>query len=190
MHPSLARMLGKELASAALTESKYVFVATHSAEFVMGAILSGADVNIIRLTYDNNNDVATARLLPSEELKQLMNDPMLRSVGVLSGLFFQNVIVTEGDSDRAFYQEINERLTAEGDSRAIPHALFLNAGNHQTIPSIITPLRKLGIPAAAIYDLDVIKLGKQEWKKNLELLRCQRLNMIAMKASEKLFLMR
>jgi hypothetical protein len=37
---------------------------------------------------------------------------MLRSVGVLSGLFFQNVIVTEADADRAFYQEVNDRLIA------------------------------------------------------------------------------
>src|SRR5215470_720289 len=138
LHPSLARTLGRELASAARSEQKYVFAATHSADFVMGAIQSGAIVNIIRLTW--SNEVATARLLPSAELVLLMNDPMLRSVGVLSGLFFQNVVVTEADADRAFYHEINERLSAARDPRAIPHPLFLNADNHQTIPAIVAPL--------------------------------------------------
>jgi len=165
LHPSLAQRLGKELAEAARTERKYVFASTHSAHFLMGAIQSGATVNIIRLTWDGT--VATARLLPNDKLKQLMNDPMLRSVGMLSGLFFQNVLVTEGDSDRAFYQEINERLLAESDERAIPHALFLNADNHQTIPKIVEPLRKLGIAAAGIADLDVISKGGKEWTKQL-----------------------
>jgi hypothetical protein len=53
---------------------------------------------------------------------------MLRSVGVLEGLFYNYVIVGEADADRAFYQEINERLPA-------------------AIPKIIEPLRKLGIPS-------------------------------------------
>ncbi len=166
LHPALARRLRRELATAARTEQKFVFVATHSADFLMGAIQSGAIVNIVRLTW--NNDVATARLLASAELATLMNDPMLRSVGVLSGLFFQNVIVTESDTDRAFYQEINERLAAANDPRAIPHALFLNADNHQTIPAIVAPLRGLGIPAVGIADLDVIKRGGAEWSRQLD----------------------
>lgn len=166
LHPSLSRILGKELATAARTEGKFVFAATHSADFVMGAVQSGAVVNIVRLTYSGGT--ASARLLPNAELRTLMNDPMLRSVGVLSGLFFQNVVVTEADADRAFYQEINERLIAARDPRGIPHALFLNADNHQTIPRIMAPLRKLGIATAGIYDLDVIKLGGDEWRHKLE----------------------
>jgi AAA domain, putative AbiEii toxin, Type IV TA system len=165
LHPSLARTLGKELATAANTQKKFVFASTHSADFLMGAIQSGATVNIVRLTW--GDDTATARLLPNAELTQLMNDPMLRSVGVLSGLFSQNVIVTEADADRAFYQEVNERLLAAKDSRAIPNALFLNADNHQTVPAIVAPLRKLGIPAAGVVDLDVIKAGGKDWTRQL-----------------------
>lgn len=166
LHPSLARALGKELATAARAENKFVFASTHSADFLMGAIQSGAIVNIVRLTWDH--DVGSARLLPSDELLRLMSDPMLRSVGILSGLFFQNVIVTEADADRAFYQEINERLSSAQDSRGISHALFLNADNHQTIPAIVAPLRRLGIPTAAIADLDVIKRGGAEWSRQLD----------------------
>jgi hypothetical protein len=166
LHPSLARTLGKELATATAKEEKFVFAATHSADFIMGALQSGATVNIVRLTYAN--DIATARLLPSADLLKLMTDPRLRSVGILSGLFFDNVVVTEADADRAFYQEINERLLAERDERAIPHALFLNADNKHTVPSITAPLRKLGIPTAGVVDIDAVKDGGTVWTRQLE----------------------
>jgi predicted ATPase len=165
LHPSLARKLGKEIATGAATEGKHVFVSTHSSEFLMGAILSGAKVNIIRLTYEG--DVGTARLLPSEELTNLMQDPLLRSVGVLSGLFYNHVIIGEADADRAFYQEINERLLSKNDARGVPHTLFLNAKGKDTIYRIIEPLRKLGIPSAVITDIDIVKNGGQEWTRLL-----------------------
>ena len=137
LHPSLAFSLGKELAKAATSEGKYIFAATHSPQFVMGAIQSGANVNIIRLTYEGGT--RDGPVTSSEELTALMQDPLLRSVGVLSGLFYNHVIVGEADADRSFYQEINERLLAAGDDRGIPHTLFLNADNKQTIPRIIRP---------------------------------------------------
>jgi energy-coupling factor transporter ATP-binding protein EcfA2 len=170
LHPSLAFRLGKELAKGAATEGKDIFAATHSPQFVMGAILSGAKVDIIRLTYDGS--VGTARLLPSSDLTKLMQNPLLRSVGMLSGLFYSYVVVSEADADRAFYQEINERLLAADDARAIPHALFLNADNKQTIPRIIEPLRKLGIPAAGIADIDIVKDGGARMDEPSQSLQC------------------
>jgi len=165
LHPSLSQKLGQQLAKGASTEGKHIFAATHSPQFVMGAILSGAEVNIVRLTHSEN--VGTARVLSSDQLKTLMQDPLLRSVGVISALFYDHVVVVEGDADRAFYQEINERLLAVGDSRGVPHTLFLNAQNKDTIPRIVEPLRKLGIPAAAIVDIDIFKEGGQSWTNHL-----------------------
>lgn len=125
LHPSLAFELGYEVSRAALTADKRVFASTHSPTFVMGCIQSGAPVNIIRLTY--RGGVATARLLPSGEILKLMRNPLLRSTGVLSGLFYEFVIVTESDADRAFYQEINERLLRFKPEWGIPNCLFINA---------------------------------------------------------------
>jgi hypothetical protein len=166
LHPSLVFTLGKELASGAVNEGKHVFAATHSPQFVMGAILSGAKVNIVRLTHADG--IGTARLLSSADLTKLMRDPLLRSAGVLAGLFYDHVIVAEADADRAFYQEINERLLAAQDPRGIAHALFLNAENKQTISRIVEPLRKLGIPTAAIADIDVINEGRGQWTRHLK----------------------
>jgi len=162
LHPSLSYKLGKYISDIMSSSNKRVFVSTHSPNFVMGCIQSGAPVNIVRLTY--RNAVPTARVLPNADILKLMRNPLLRSTGVLSGLFYEFVVVTEADADRAFYQEINERLVAEGNGRGIPNCLFLNAQNKQTVKTIIKPLRKLGIPVAGIVDVDVLKEGGTVWK--------------------------
>lgn len=161
LHPSLASKLGLEISRAALSENKRVFVSTHSPAFVMGCVHSGAPVNIIRLTY--RGGVATSRVLPSKDILELMRNPLLRSTGVLSGLFYEFVVVTESDADRAFYQEVNERLLRFSKGHGIPNCLFINAQNKQTIQTIIRPLRQLGIPAAGIVDIDVLKDGGSTW---------------------------
>jgi hypothetical protein len=164
--PPLAHALGREMAVGAMTEGKQVFVATHSSHFLMGAIATGAAVNIVRLTYDGTT--ARARLLPSSELSTMMYDPMLRSANVLSALFFRGAIVGEADGDRAFYQECNERLISADDGRACGDTLFLNANGKDVIPTIVGPLRRLGIPAASIVDLDVLNQGGETWSRHLK----------------------
>ncbi|QYJ90824.1 ATP-dependent nuclease [Shewanella halotolerans] len=166
LHPSLSFKLGKEVSGIMSDSDKRLFVATHSPNFVMGCIQSGAPVNIVRLTY--RNEVATARVLPNEDILKLMRNPLLRSTGVLSGLFYEFVIVTESDADRAFYQEINDRLLKHSDGRGIPNCLFLHAQNKQTVKTIIKPLRELGIPVAGIVDIDVLKDGGAVWSSFLD----------------------
>lgn len=158
LHPTLSFKLAKHIAKQMSGTDRRLFVSTHSPHFLMGCIASGVQVNVVRLTYRNR--IATARILPNEELAHIMKVPLLRSSGVLSGLFYENVVMTEGDTDRAFYQEINERLIDTDDPNlGIPNCLFLNANGKDQIPTIMEPLRKFGIPVAGIYDLDFIKEG-------------------------------
>ncbi len=161
LHPSLVFKLGLEVSRAALSEDKRVFASTHSPAFVMGCIQSGAPVTIVRLTY--REGIATARVLPSTEILELMRHPLLRSTGVLGGLFYEFVVVTESDTDRVFYQEVNERLLQLKIEWGIPNCLFINAQNKQTIRTILRPLRQLGIPAAAVVDVDILKDGGTNW---------------------------
>lgn len=161
LHPPLSYKLGKEISEASVGTDKRIFVSTHSSNFVMGCIQSGAPVNIVRLTY--RDGVPTARVLPNDDILRLMRNPLLRSTGVLEGLFYEFVIVTESDADRAFYQEINDRLLKYKPEWGIPNCLFLNAQNKQTVRTIIKPLRELGIPSAAIVDVDALKEGGQVW---------------------------
>ncbi|MCF5876232.1 ATP-dependent nuclease [Aeromonas veronii] len=166
LHPSLSFKLGKEVAGIMSESHKRLLVSTHSPNFVMGCIQSGAPVNIVRLTY--RNQVATARILPNKDILKLMRNPLLRSTGVLSGLFYEFVIVTESDADRAFYQEINDRLLKHSDGKGIPNCLFLHAQNKQTVKTIIKPLRELGIPVAGIVDIDILKEGGSVWTSFLD----------------------
>lgn len=174
LHPSLASKLGLEISRAAVQSDKRVFASTHSPAFVMGCIQSGAPVNIVRLTY--RAGVPTARVLPSDEILELMRNPLLRSTGVLNGLFYEFVVVTESDADRAFYQEINERLLRFKPEWGIPNCLFLNAQGKHTLHTIIRPLRKLGIPAAGIVDVDVLKEGGAPWSNIMEATNVPQIN--------------
>ena len=167
LHPTLSFLLGREISrSTPEALQKNVFISTHSASFVMGCIQSGADVNVVRLTY--RNEQATARLIDSATLRNLMRNPLLRSTGVINALFYDYAIVVEADTDRAFYDEINSRLLLAKDDRAIPNCLFLNARNKQTVWEIVRPLRDLGIPVATIVDVDIYKEGGTVWTHFLE----------------------
>ncbi|WP_445244010.1 ATP-dependent nuclease [Microcoleus sp. OTE_8_concoct_300] len=166
LHPSLAFNLGKEIALTSSESEKRIFVSTHSPYFVRGCIQSGAPVNIVRLTY--RGGIPTARVLANKDILRLMRNPLLRSTGVISGLFYEFVVVTEADADRAFYQEINERLLRYQPDMGISNCLFINAQNKQTVQTIIKPLRELGIPAVGIVDIDIVKDGGKVWTGLLE----------------------
>lgn len=156
LHPPLIRKLGRRLTELSQERLGNVFAATHSSDFLIGCIQANPSINVVRLTYKRG--IATARHLPATQLEGMMRNPLLRSAGVLSGLFHEGVVVCEADSDRAFYQEINERLveTKEG---GIDSCLFLNVNGKDQLKDVIQPLRTMGIPAAAVVDLDVIKRG-------------------------------
>lgn len=159
LHPSLQLLLGRHLAVQA-SDQRQVFAATHSPHFLLGCVLSGLPVDVVRLTYKSG--VATARHLESSRLRTLMTDPLFRSVGASTALFYECAVVCEGDADRAFYDEINRRLSVSLDY-AMQHATFLNAHNKQTVVNIVRPLRDIGIPAAFILDIDWLKEDGQVW---------------------------
>jgi predicted ATPase len=161
LHPPLARKLGRNLARAARLAEKNLFVATHSSQFLLGCVESGVPTAVVRLTFGQGR--ATVRHLPSDRLIELMRDPLLRSASVIGALFHAGAVVSESDTDRAFYEEINARLQLEVPPRGALDTVFLNAQNKQTVRRIVRPLRSLGIPAAAVVDLDVIKHGGKEW---------------------------
>lgn len=164
LHPPLARRLGFNLTMLAAQRGASVVAATHSPYFLMGCIEAQQGVNIVRIGY--RDGVPTARALPAEELRKMMNDPLLRSTGVLSALFHPAAVVCEGGSDRAFYEEINERLRKKESDAAddagsqleyIDGCLFIDAHSKQSVPKLLGALRRMGIPAAGIVDLDVLK---------------------------------
>jgi len=158
LHPSLARLLASNMGEIAKKREASLIVSTHSAEFLIGCLEKVDDVSVVRLTYKDK--IATARELNHADLKEMMRDPLLRSTKTLEGLFHNAVIISESDTDRAFYDEINRRLQP---SRGIGQALFINGQNKQTVHRILNPLRKIGVPAVGIVDLDMIKEKGTNW---------------------------
>jgi energy-coupling factor transporter ATP-binding protein EcfA2 len=158
LHPPLARRLGANLSTLAAERGSCVFAATHSPDFLMGCIESGVDVNIVRLGYRNN--IATAHLLPQDELKAMMVDPLLRSTGILGAVFHQAAVVVEGDSDRTFYSEVTERLRLHEPAThpaVMRDCVFLNAQGKATVSRILAALRRLGVVSCGIIDLDLLR---------------------------------
>ncbi|HYW12166.1 MAG TPA: AAA family ATPase [Longimicrobium sp.] len=160
LHPPLVRKLGKRLTQLAAERGANLLAATHSPDFVMGCITSGQSVNIVRLTY--RKGIPGARLLSADKLQTMMRDPLLRSTGVLGALFHEGAVVCEADADRVYYAEVNERLLAHRAGGA-DGVVFLNAQNKQTVRRIIRPLREMGLPAAAVLDLDLLK-GREDFR--------------------------
>ena len=79
-----------------------------SEDFLRGCVQEGPEVNVVRLTYEDG--VASARILAADRIQTIMRDPLFRSTGVLSSLFYRGAVVCEADTDRAFYGEVNDRL--------------------------------------------------------------------------------
>ncbi len=154
LHPTLARRLGERLARTARERNANLMVATHSAEFLMGCVAEVPETAIVRLGYERG--VATARPLAGSDVARLVRDPLLRSADALGALFSRAAVVCEGDADRALYDEINRRLLGTAGRSGALDTVFLNAQNWQTIPRIAAPLRLLGIPTAAVLDLDAM----------------------------------
>ena len=153
LHPPLARRLGKELTEAANRLQASAFIATHSANFLMGCVAGSPLVNIVRLTFKGGSP--SARLLTHGRLKELIKSPLMRSTGVLAALFHEGAVVCEADADRAFYEEINSRLDAANPSQS-SEAIFINAHSKQSTAKIAGPLRQMGIPAAVVIDFDIV----------------------------------
>jgi len=164
LHPSLAFRLGKELGQIQQNKEKRIFVSTHSSHFLLGCIQSGCPISIIRLDYKNG--VGSARRLEKNLLSNLTNKPLLRSLRLFDGLFFHSVIVVEGDSDRILYNEINERLLQFKKGKGLLNCLFINVPGKDVIYQVIKPLRVLGIPSAAIFDIDIFEIvNSATWPK-------------------------
>ncbi len=160
LHPPLAKKLGYQLANISKERDGVLLASTHSADFLIGCIQSGQPVQIVRLQYQKGE--SSIRVIDPQTLISLFRDPLLRSANVISALFYDGVIVCEADGDRVFYNEILHRLN-EANSSTLS-ILVLNARGKQSIRNLIGTLRKFGIPAAAICDIDIIKDGGATWK--------------------------
>ena len=158
LHPPQAFRLGQFIASQA-SLSRQIVVATHSADVLRGIIFQSSDAQIVRI--DRIDDSNVVKPLDPAELKKLSLDPLLSASGVLDGLFYSGVVVTEADADSRFFQSLATKINSGLDIH------FVNADNKQTVPKVLAAYKKLGVRCAGIVDIDVLN-NAGEFKKQLE----------------------
>jgi len=74
----------------------------------MGCVQATKEVRVVRLEYSEGK--SRGRMVDPAQLEKLFKNPLMRSTNAISGLFYDGVVVTESDNDRAFYGEIYHRL--------------------------------------------------------------------------------
>lgn len=150
LHPPQARNLGKFIGRYGTSTETATFVATHSSEILRGAIQTGQDIQIVRLTKKNGSFVG--HLVPSGVLAEAVKKPTVRAESVLDGIFAQSVLIVEADGDRLVYQSVLDTLVDE--FRVDVH--FTTVGGVGGIGDTCNLYRTLNIPIGVIADLDLI----------------------------------
>lgn len=151
LHPPQMRRLGFTLAAEV---SGQLIVATHSSDIMRG-FLEGTkgDVRILRIRRDGEiNRVAEA---PGDVIKELWTRPELRYSNALEGVFHEQTIICEDDSDCRLFNAVADNLAAADQEQWLDTAYVPTGGKHG-IPKVATVLRRIGVPIKAIFDLDFL----------------------------------
>ncbi len=149
LHPPQAYVMGRAIAS--LTGAGHqIMVATHSADVLRGLLAEGNDLQVVRLASDDNQ--FTIRVLDTEVLKKIADDPVLSSVRVLDGLFYNSVVIVESDGDLVVYRRVLELIDASGTVH------FVNSYAKQVSSKLAEPFNALGVPCAIIVDFDILRV--------------------------------
>ena len=148
LHPPLAKQLGEIIAESA-SENKQIFISTHSVDLLKGILNVNKDINVIRIT--RNNNINEFNLLDRKRIEQIISNPMLSSSNVLNGLFCEKVYICEAESDEEIFQSLHDKVNSY-DS-----AFFTHGKNKQTLKDIANAYNELNIPNYRIYDFDILR---------------------------------
>lgn len=154
LHPPQAAALGRIIGETAKGPGSIV-LATHSSDLLRGIMSARSDVTIVRLSRKASG--TNGHILDTSEIKTIIETPLLNSTRVLDSLFYQGVVIMEGDSDRAFYEKI-ARTYFDGEVH------YLHAHNKQTVYQLIKPYVNASVNFAAILDFDILR-DREDLKK-------------------------
>lgn len=151
LHPPQMKKLGETLASEVKGQ---MMVATHSADIMRG-FLEGTkgNVRIIRLQRDDNG--GTIHEADPSAIRELWNRPNLRFSNALDGIFHEQVIICEDDSDCRLYNYTAEWMKSNYGHQILDTS-YVPAGGKSAIHGIASVLRKVGVPTKAIFDIDFL----------------------------------
>lgn len=149
LHPPQARLLGKNIVS--LSKQKQCFISTHSIDFIKGVLETDSSrVKIIKIDRTENNN--KFNLVDNDSVTEIANDKNLRYTNILDGLFYNQLILCENESDCKFYSAILENL----DLAVYQNTLFCAVGGKDQFKKVAPLLKKLNIQHSIIADIDLI----------------------------------
>ena len=157
LHPPQARLLGKMLANNN-PDNRQLLISTHSEEFLKGLLDANSEnVTVIRINRDIN--INRMSVLQNDKIKKLWGNPILRYSNILSGLFHEKVVVCESDYDCLFYQAIIDSIY-EHKNEIAPDILFTHCGGKTRIKDVVSALKAVNVPVAAICDFDILNASQ------------------------------
>ncbi|MDP1520433.1 AAA family ATPase [Porticoccus litoralis] len=151
LHPPQMRRLGETLSSEV---GGQLFVATHSSDILRG-FLEGTqgDVRILRISREENINIVMEA--SKETIKSLWLNPVLRYSNALEGIFHEQTIICEDDSDCRLLNSIADYLESDTQSQWLDTAYVPTGGKHG-VAQVADVLRKVGVPVKAVFDIDFL----------------------------------
>lgn len=151
LHPPQMRRLGETLSSEVRGQ---LIVATHSSDILRG-FLEGTrgNVRILRIRREGDKNVVS-EASPSI-IKELWEKPDLRYSNALEGIFHEQTIICEDDSDCRLINSVADHLASNSDEQWQDTAYVPTGGKHG-IPRVAEVLRKIGVPVKAVFDIDFL----------------------------------
>lgn len=149
LHPPQAKLLGKNIVE--LSRDKQCFISTHNIDLIRGILESNSKrVKVIKI--ERNENFNTFYELNNEDIMKIANDRNLKYTNILNGLFYDQVILCENESDCRFYSAILESI----DVNQYQNTLFCAVGGKDQFKQIIPILKNLCIKYFVIADIDLI----------------------------------
>lgn len=149
LHPPQSSVLEKNIVR--LSEDKQLFISTHNIDFIRGVLEENSSrVKIIKIDRNDNNN--TFSLVNNDSISDISSDKNLKYTNILNGLFYNQVVLCENESDCKFYSAVLEQ-----ESLAIyQNTLFCAVGGKEQFKKIIPLLKELNIKYKIIADIDLI----------------------------------
>lgn len=130
LHPPQARILGKNIVE--LSVGKQLFISTHNIDFIRGALEEDASrIKIIKIDRLGSKNVFN--LIDNSSISKISSDKNLKYTNILNGLFYNQVILCENESDCKFYSAILEYV----DLTTYQNTLFCAVGGKEQFKKIV-----------------------------------------------------
>jgi energy-coupling factor transporter ATP-binding protein EcfA2 len=151
LHPPQMRRLGETLSSEVKGQ---LIVATHSSDILRG-FLEGTKGKVRILRIQREGDVNLVYEAASETIKELWEKPELRYSNALEGIFHEQTIICEDDSDCRLINSAADYITINS-ATPFKDTSYVPTGGKHGIPKVASVLRKIGVPIKAIFDIDFL----------------------------------